>query len=157
MLFYLPAGMNEFRKILVAEDDSDDYTFIAEALKKVTPTFEVERAKNGLECISYLKSEEKPDLIFLDLKMPTTSGLECLKFIKETDKIKQIPVVIYSTSHYMRDIDCAFKNEAHYYMVKPEDATALVEVLHTLFKRFHNSIERPFNHDFVLGIRATLN
>ncbi|MCW3113820.1 MAG: hypothetical protein JWR18_2216, partial [Segetibacter sp.] len=91
--------------ILLAEDDVDDYNFFVEAFEKISSSYSFARAKNGLECITYLKSQENPAIIFLDLNIPIKNGLECLKFIKDNEAFSHIPVVIYSTSHYIKHID----------------------------------------------------
>jgi CheY-like chemotaxis protein len=147
--------MNRFDKILIAEDDKDDFLFFKEALQKISLTYNVTRAANGLECITYLKAGNKPKLIFLDLNMPVKNGLDCLKFIKDTDNLKDIPVIIYSTSHYIKDIDCAYRNDAHYYVVKPACADMLVDILHLLINKLVETLERPGKESFVLRIAAS--
>jgi CheY-like chemotaxis protein len=127
--------MDKYPNILIAEDDKDDYMPFEEALIQISSTSNIVRAKNGLTCITYLKTQDKPDLIFLDLNIPLKNGLDCLLFIKDTDSLKDIPVVIYSTSHYIKDIDACYKNEAHYYIVKPVIGDMLVDVLLQLFGR----------------------
>lgn len=82
--------MKENSNILLAEDDFTDYLFFAEALEKICSSYKVKRAKNGLECMSLLKNEMKPDLIFLDLIMPGYNGTDCLKLIKAKDNLTDI-------------------------------------------------------------------
>ena len=148
--------MNQFRNILIAEDDTDDYLFFIEALEKISPPCKATRAKNGLECITLLKTTEKPDVIFLDLNMPIKNGLDCVKFIKDKEELKSIPVIIYSTSHYIKDIDACFKNNAHYYIIKPVAHEMLVEVLHIVLTRLRNSLERPDIQNFVVRIATSV-
>jgi CheY-like chemotaxis protein len=147
--------MNKFENVLIAEDDKDDYLFFAEGLEKISSTYNITRAATGLECITYLKAGNKPDLIFLDLRMPIKSGLDCLKFIKDTQDLKEIPVIIYSTSHYIKDIDCAFKTDAHYYIVKPESADLLLDILQLLINKLDETLERPGKENFVLRVTAS--
>lgn len=142
--------------ILLAEDDVDDYNFFAEALEKVSPTFLVSRVKSGLDCITFLKSGRKPQVIFLDLKIPHVNGLECLRFIKDNETLAKIPVIIYSTSYYLKDIDAAYKNGAQYYIVKPGNAAQLVEILTTVFDRLEESLQAPRKEDFVVRKVVTL-
>jgi CheY-like chemotaxis protein len=136
--------------ILLAEDDVDDYNFFVEAFEKISSSYSFARAKNGLECITYLKSQENPAIIFLDLNIPIKNGLECLKFIKDNEAFSHIPVVIYSTSHYIKHIDAAFKNGAHYYIVKPSNADILVEILNTVITRLDASLAPPLKENFVV-------
>ena len=149
--------MVQFKTILLAEDDSDDYIFLAEALNKTAGPHALLRAANGLECLSLLKKAPKlPDLIFLDLNMPIKNGLECLCAIKDNDALDDIPVIIYSTSHYIKDIDAAYKNGAHYYIVKPADADMLIDVLQVVFKKLSLTLEKPSKETFVIRIGAAL-
>lgn len=145
--------MSDIVNILIAEDDSADYLFFAEALEKISGSYNLTHAKNGLECMAFLKNDTKPDLIFLDLNMPGYNGLYCLKFIKDKDNLADIPVIIYSTSHYIKDIDACFKNEAHFYIVKPASGDLLVHTLKQVMSRLHESMERPCKNNFV--VRAT--
>ena len=142
--------------ILLAEDDVDDYNFFIEAFEKVFSSYNVARAKNGLECMSYLRTQEKPGIVFLDLNIPLTNGLECLKFIKNNENLADIPVIIYSTSHYIKHIDAAFKNGAHYYIVKPSNADELVDILITVGNRLDESLEKPGKANFVVRKTVTL-
>jgi CheY-like chemotaxis protein len=116
----------------------------------------VSRAKNGLDCMTFLKTQEKPGLIFLDLNMPIKSGLECLKFIKDNETLAEIPVIIYSTSHYIKHIDTAFKLGAHNYIVKPNNTNELVEVLRIVIERLEESLRKPCKENFVVRKNVTL-
>jgi DNA-binding NarL/FixJ family response regulator len=111
------------------------------------------RAKNGLECINMIKADTY-DLIFLDLNMPIKNGLDCLKYIESHSPPLTAPVIIYSTSHYLRDIDASFKMGAHYYIIKPADADHLPDVLSDVFARFRKCMERPKKEEFVVGLES---
>jgi CheY-like chemotaxis protein len=144
----------EFPNILLAEDDKDDYLFLVEAFKKVSPGSIVTRAVNGLECMAILKKNEKPDVVFLDLNMPIKNGLDCLKFIKNSEALTDIPVIIYSTSHYIKDIDTAFKNDAHYYIVKPSSPDDLADILLRVLNSLRSNLAHPRKENFVVRLNA---
>jgi CheY-like chemotaxis protein len=146
----------EYQKVLVAEDDLNDFLFFKEALEKVSSSFEITRAKNGLECLNILKTSAKPHVIFLDLSLPFKNGLDCLKFIKNTKEFKNIPVIIYSDSHYIKNIDEAFKNDAHYYIIKPVNEEMLVELLNDIFNRLVSSLDKPNIQNFVVRVVASI-
>lgn len=148
--------MNRFSNILLAEDDAADFLFFAEALEKISDSYKITHAKNGLECMKYLKGSNKADLIFLDLNMPGYSGLECLKFIKANAHLIDIPVIIYSTSHYMKHIDACYKNNAHFYIVKPASGDLLIKILEPLINRLQESPERPGKESFVVRVHTYL-
>lgn len=136
--------------ILLAEDDKDDYLFLVEAFKKVSSDYKISRVNNGLDCIISLKNEHTPDLIFLDLNIPIKSGLECLHFIKDNEHLASVPVVMYSTSHYIKSIDAAFKQGASYYIVKPTSLESLVEILIVVTSRLEAGLIATSKENFVV-------
>ena len=149
--------MEKFKNLLIAEDDKEDYLLLVEALEQIYSGFSIRRAVNGLELMGYLKSFEKPEVIFLDLNMPVRNGIQSLKLIKAIPEFRNIPVIIYSTSNYRRDINEAFSNEAHYYIVKPTSLTALINALLDVFNRLVENGERPSKSNFVLGAEDVKN
>lgn len=101
--------MSQPIRILIAEDDPDDFSFIAEACKQLLPPISLIWAQNGKEVFSELaKCAEGslPFLISLDFNMPFLNGLQALKKLKENDRYKNIPAVIYSSS-----VNERYKNE----------------------------------------------
>lgn len=148
--------MIKYKEFFITEDDTDDYLLFVKALTRITPNYNIIRATNGIECLRLLKNTDAPPhLIFLDLNMPMKNGIECLCAIKDNPALQHIPVIIYSTSHYIRDIDAAFKNGAHYYIVKPASADMLVDILHTVFSRLGDE-KKPSKETFVIRMGATL-
>ena len=91
--------------VLLAEDDADDCFFFEKALKEIPIATQLTIVKDGeqlMECLSE-NAAQLPDVIFLDLSMPRKTGFECLQEIKENVSLKDIRVVMLSTS-YPRDI-----------------------------------------------------
>lgn len=90
--------------ILLVDDDADDQLIFKDALNEIAAGIECATANNGLEALDYLKATVlKPTLIFLDLNMPFMNGFECLARIKKEDPLKEIPIVIFTTSDYPGD------------------------------------------------------
>jgi CheY-like chemotaxis protein len=127
--------MQNFSNILIADDSEDDYLFLSDVLHSIFPELKIKRAKDGLECLRLLKESEQQDLLFLDLEMPYIKGLECLRYIKSHPTYCEIPVVMNSTSFYMKFIDVAFKEGAQHYMVKPSKFLVAKTLLEILFER----------------------
>lgn len=98
--------MNRGKICFLIDDDADDQEIFALVLKSVNPAITCITAKDGFEAISRLTEEKtfNPDYIFLDLNMPRMDGKECLREIKKIDRLKGIPVIIYSTSSAQKDI-----------------------------------------------------
>lgn len=91
--------------LLYAEDDLDDFDALQSALGQITTKYELVRANNGTEVISYLeKNEAFPYVIVLDLNMPVMDGKETLQWIKSNDKFKNIPTMVFTTSSREEDI-----------------------------------------------------
>lgn len=89
------------KKILLAEDDSDDQLFFSDFVQMRNDVVLSSTVENGVEVISYLEqiSDETtlPDLIILDQNMPKMNGLETLKTLKSNHHFSQIPVLVYSS------------------------------------------------------------
>ncbi|MEO7175367.1 MAG: response regulator [Saprospiraceae bacterium] len=119
------------RKILmIVDDDKDDRGFFCSAIRKNNPSYEIVEAENGADALKQLrKAKQLPDFIFLDLNMPKMGGRECLKELKNDEKLKNIPVIIYSTSEYKVDIKVSKELGADYFLTKLSDIYPLPEEL----------------------------
>lgn len=115
-------------RILLADDDADDRDFFVEAVAEIAGQVRVEYAQNGSELLALLQDEDRllPHLVFLDLNMPNKTGGECLEAIRQDPRLKNLPVVIYSTSSSPKDIDDTFKKGANLYVRKPTSFNELV-------------------------------
>ena len=93
-------------KILLAEDDIDDRFFFESALRQIPLETLLATVQDGEQLMEHLAQnmENLPDILFLDLSMPRKNGFECLIEIKESSKLKDIPVIMLSTS-YTQDIN----------------------------------------------------
>ena len=108
--------------ILLADDDLDDLELFSEAVHEVDPTVLFYSASNGSEVLLTLQSAkiENPNIIFLDINMPSVNGWECLRALKQDRKFSGIPVIIYSTSSAQRDKQMAADLGATYFLTKPD-------------------------------------
>lgn len=106
--------------ILLADDDASDRFFFGMALKEITTQTQLTTVEDGEKLMNYLKnnSVNLPHVIFLDLNMPRKTGNECLLEIKNDEKLKEIPIVIYSTSLYEEVAEILYRNGANYYLKK---------------------------------------
>jgi CheY-like chemotaxis protein len=86
--------------------------------------------KDGEELMNFLNHQELiPDLLFLDLNMPGRNGKECLREIRLFNHLRQMPVIIFSTSVNHRDVEDAFLLGADLYLQKPSGYTLMVQQL----------------------------
>ena len=118
-----------YKNILQIDDDSDDCEFFMQALEAVS-TAMYSSINNPVEALQKLVQKEiQPDVIFLDLNMPIMSGLEFLTEIKKHNEIKDIPIIIFSTSQFDDIIQEAKAHGAHDFISKPNNYKALKEIL----------------------------
>ena len=85
--------------ILLADDDMDDRIFFDNALKEIPIATTLKTVSNGEQLMEWLfeKVTDLPDVLFLDLSMPRKTGFECLAEIKENEKLKALPVIMFTT------------------------------------------------------------
>lgn len=124
--------MKKQLNILLADDDQDDRDFFDKALKELPISAQLTTVQDGEQLMDYLSenSETLPTVLFLDLNMPRKNGFECLVEIKQNEKLKDLPVVIFSTSFSQDKITMLFNKGAHVYVRKPSNFEQLIEVIH---------------------------
>jgi CheY-like chemotaxis protein len=120
--------------ILLADDDLDDCNFFKHALEELSLSAHLSTVHDGEQLMNYLSENSSrnggTDVIFLDINMPRKNGLECLSEIKRNPALKEIPVVMFSTSNSWDTINMLFKSGSHVYIHKPSDFTQLKQVIH---------------------------
>ncbi|MGY8913661.1 MAG: response regulator [Flavobacteriales bacterium] len=124
--------MNEIKyNLLLADDDSDDCLFFKEALDELPVDASLSTVNDGVQLMDFLSSNSAnlPDALFLDLNMPRKSGFECLSEIKVLDKLKALPIIIFSTSLDLDVVDSLYEKGANYYIRKPGEFSALKKVI----------------------------
>ena len=91
--------------ILYAEDDYDDFESVKEALDQLSDHQVLLHARNGSEAVSFLEhATVLPSLVVLDLNMPVMDGKEVLQWMKQREDIKQIPIMVFTTSSREEDV-----------------------------------------------------
>jgi len=122
---------------MIIDDDKDDRFFFKEALKKMLHSPICLEADGGVEALQLLrKVEQLPDFIFLDINMVRMDGRECLTELKKDAKLKNVPVIMYSTSSTEESIAEFLKLGAAGYLNKPMDMKKLPEqILAAIRKR----------------------
>ena len=142
-------------EILLVEDTPSDVRLTQEALKRSGLKYTMSVVNDGVEAMDYLNErktggQQMPDLILLDLNMPRKNGYECLSEIKVDDKLKNLPVIIFSTSFDPEMINELYKNGAQYYISKPNEFTKLKQVIHQAISSSANSLSKTSLENFVL-------
>jgi CheY-like chemotaxis protein len=139
--------------LYLADDDKDDCLLFKDALEELPVSAKLTTVHDGEQLMNLLMEEtsDLPHVLFLDLNMPRKNGFECLSEIKFNDKLKQFPVVIFSTSFEQDVVNLLYKKEAHYYIRKPADFAQLKNViLQALVLATDGNSIQPAKEHFVL-------
>lgn len=147
--------MNEQKfHLLLADDDEDDCDFFKEALDELLLPISLVTVNDGVQLMDFLcecSTENLPDVLFLDLNMPRKNGFECLTEIKKIDKLRHLPVIVFSTSLDMNIVDLMYEKGAVYYIRKPGDFSKLKKVVgNALSITAQNNYKQPAREHFIL-------
>jgi DNA-binding NtrC family response regulator len=115
--------MSGNRYLLIIDDDSDDRDLFIEAVKEIDDKINCVSADNGQYALELLHNspDRLPDFIVLDLRMPRYSGKRFLFEIKNDDRLKKIPVIIYTTSKSVEESNELARLGACHFMTKPRN------------------------------------
>ena len=139
--------------LLLADDDCDDCLFFQEALDELAFESRLTTVNDGVELMTFLKDDSStlPAALFLDLNMPLKSGFECLTEIKLIENLKQIPVIIFSTSYDLKVVDLLYDKGATYYIRKPGAFDDLKKVINEAVQLVSNKFfVQPERSGFVI-------
>jgi len=120
--------MDLTKRIMLIDDDPDDQLFFRDAALSVRPDLQCELASSCGEAFKQLE-QVTPDLIFVDLNMPVMNGFECLAYLKKKSELRDIPVIIFTTSKSLNDINRTKQLGASWFMTKPDDFNELCKKL----------------------------
>ena len=141
--------------LLLADDDPDDRLLVKDALEETHCTADLRSVEDGVELMDYLRHRGRyadpseappPSLILLDLKMPRKSGHQALKEIKEDPDLRQIPVVILTTSRQEQDISRSYRLGVNSFITKPSSFRGLVETMRVLERYWFEVVTLPGEH-----------
>lgn len=127
--------------VLMADDDQEDRMLAYDALKESGLEDRIRFVCDGEELIDYLlrrgqyadpAKSPRPNLILLDLNMPRKDGREALHEIRKHDELKQIPIVVFTTSTAEEDIWKTYDLGVSSYVSKPRTFTGLVQLMKAL-------------------------
>jgi CheY-like chemotaxis protein len=116
---------------LITDDDKDDSEFLTDALTQTGFPGTIRVFGNGEELINHLTTSSprfEADLIVLDLNMPTKNGYETLKELKQHSDLKDITVVILTSSPRIQDEKYCYELGCKYFLRKPLNYSGYVEV-----------------------------
>lgn len=117
-------------RILLVEDNDAHTKLILRAFEEDRLANTVDCVRDGEQALDYLHrrgsysdpaQSPRPDMVLLDLKLPKIDGIEVLRQIKEDPSLREIPVVVLTSSTDQRDVQSAYRHHANSYIAKPID------------------------------------
>ena len=135
--------------VLLVEDDPGDVLLIREAFEDNKVHNRLHVVSDGVEAIDFLRKQGEngeaptPDLILLDLNLPRMDGREVLAEIKADEDLRQIPVVVLTTSKAEEDVLRSYKLHANAYVTKPVDFERFIEVVRQIDEFFVTVVKLP--------------
>ena len=137
--------------ILMADDDEDDRDLARDALEGTRLGERMEFVVDGQDLIDYLRHDgpyaqvptPRPSIILLDLNMPRKDGREALAELKADEALRQIPVVILTTSSDEVDVQNAYELGASSYITKPVTHGQLIDVMQMVARYWSEVVELP--------------
>lgn len=141
--------------ILMADDDEDDFLLAKRALKQSKLLNDLIRVEDGEELMDYLmargdyanKPTPRPGVILLDLNMPRKDGREALKEIKSHPDLRDIPVVVFTTSKAEEDVYRSYQLGVNSFITKPVTFESLITTMGALGKYWFEIVELPHTND----------
>ena len=132
--------MATLRPILLVEDSPKDIELTLAALAKCQLANEICVARDGVEALDYLyrrgdfaeRAEGPPAVVLLDLKLPRIDGLEVLERIKGDDGLREVPVVMLTSSREERDLVQSYRLGVNAFVVKPVGFNDFFEAIQDL-------------------------
>ena len=138
-------------EILLVEDNPGDVRLTKEALKEGKVYNNLHWAKDGVEALEFLRRQGKhanaprPDIILLDLNLPKKDGREVLALIKNDADLKQIPVVVLTTSEAEEDVLKSYELHANCFVTKPVDLEKFIHVVQSIDRFWLTVVTLPPN------------
>ena len=125
--------------ILLVEDNPKDEALTLRALKKNNIVNDVVIARDGVEALNYLfgngadgEANPLPQVVLLDLKLPKVDGLQVLEKMRGDDRMRRLPVVVFTSSNEEEDIIKSYNLGANSYVRKPVEFEQFLEATRQL-------------------------
>lgn len=128
------------KKVLLIEDNEGDIKLIEEAITDNNLSIDLELLKDGGQTLQWVESKveggyiDLPDLVIMDLNLPKVQGKDLLKVFKKDTILKQIPIIILTTSSLSADINECFSSGANAYLIKPIDIIEFFDMISMIDK-----------------------
>jgi len=136
-------------EVLLVEDDPGDVLMTREAFEEHKVRNHLNVVTDGADALAYVRREgdfadaARPDLILLDLNLPKRDGREVLKEIKTDPDLREIPIVVLTTSAAESDVLASYQLHANAYVTKPVDFDRFISVVKQIDDFFVSLVKLP--------------
>lgn len=136
-------------EVLLAEDDEGDVRFVQECMKRSPYAVSLSVVPDGEKAVQYLRksgtyqSASRPHLVFLDLNMPVMDGREAISHIKADAALKNIPIIVFTTSEQKADLIKLYALGANCYVTKPMEFDNFCRVIQEILHFWHSVAKLP--------------
>jgi CheY-like chemotaxis protein len=136
-------------EVLLVEDDPGDVLMTREAFQEHKVRNNLTVVSDGEDALAYVRREgdyanaARPDLILLDLNLPRRDGREVLAELKADPELREIPVVVLTTSAADADILASYRLHANAYVTKPVDFERFISVVKQIDEFFVSLVKLP--------------
>ncbi len=137
--------------ILLVEDNPGDVLLTREAFREGSYFPQLSVVEDGEEALQFLRragqyaNAERPDLILLDLNLPRKDGRELLAEVKQDPELRQIPIIVLTTSEAEQDVRRAYKLHANCYLTKPLEMDAFMKKVRSVEDFWLSVVRLPPN------------
>jgi len=136
-------------EILLVEDDQDDIFLTKKAFEQQNVLNNLHVVRDGVDAMTFLRQEDdhadapRPDIVLLDLNLPTMDGDEVLEAIEDEPDLSMIPVVVLTSSEAEEDIVRSYELNANAYLTKPVDFEGFMGVVESIDQFWINFVKVP--------------
>jgi two-component system, response regulator len=115
--------------ILIVDDSQDDIDLLLRTFKQVGVGNRIDVCRSAAEAEHYLQTHELPSVMLLDLKMPVKDGFYVLRKVKTSPVLRDLVVIVLTTSSYVMDIQLSYELGANSFLTKPLDLSEFREMV----------------------------
>ncbi len=131
-------------RILLVEDNPGDIRLTQEAFKESRLGNRMDIVQDGIKALAHLRSDKpRPDIILMDLNLPRMNGLELLREIKNDPDLRQIPIVVLTTSDDEHDVWESYDLHVNCYVTKPVDMGHFVTIVNSIQDFWFSIVRLP--------------
>lgn len=135
-------------QVVVVEDEEADRIFITKAFERGAHDYDVTACSSGVEALAHLEQcsadGTPPDLVLLDLSLPTMSGLDVLTEIRQRETFPALIVIVFTSSSYRREVDAAYTAGANAFVTKPARLADLDRLVQSIEDFWFTAGQRPY-------------